>query len=73
MPILDNGLHVGYRVAVRLVKGEIAHEEAVDVVTGAEQAATLAGGTIEAFTAWVSAQVDAHDLVAKANTALDAV
>lgn len=72
-PLLDNGLHVGYRVAVRLIKGEVEHEEAVDVVTGAEQAATLAEGEIGAFTLWVKAQIDANDLVAKANAALDAL
>ena len=73
-PIFDeNGIHVGYTVAVALQKGTTAHEEAVDVITGAEQAAALAAGSIEAFTAWNKAQVEEHDLVAKANAVLDGV
>lgn len=72
-PIFENGIHVGYRVAMKLQKAETTHEEAVDVIIGAEQAAALAAGSVEAFTAWASAQVDANDLVAKANAALDAL
>lgn len=67
------GVHVGYRVAVKLQKGTTVHEEAEDVVVGAAQAADLAAGSIEAFTAWNKAQVEALDLVAKANAALDAL
>ena len=72
-PLFQNGIHVGYRVSVKLQKAETVHEEGVDAITGAEQAATLAAGSIEDFTAWARAQVEANDLVAKANAALDAV
>ena len=68
----DNGVHVGYTVAVTLQKGEVSHTESVDVLVGAEEAARLASDLTE-FTAWNKAQVDAHDLIAKANAALDAV
>ena len=71
--VLDAGVHVGYRVAIKMQKGSTVHEEAVDVIVGPEQAAALAGGTMEAFTAWNQQQLVAYDLVAKANAALDAV
>jgi hypothetical protein len=66
-----NGIHVGYTVAVKLKKGEIEHTESVDVVVGAEAAAQLAAGDMTAYTTWNKSQVDAHDLIAKANAALD--
>lgn len=71
--IYDDGIHVGYRVALKFKKGETVHEEAVDVVVGAAQAATLANGSSVAFTTWQFGQVEAHNLVAKANEALDAL
>lgn len=72
-PLFQSGIHVGYRVSVKLQKAETMHEAAVEVITGAEQAATLAAGSIEDFTTWVRTQVEANELVAKANAALDAV
>lgn len=73
-PITDaSGVHVGYRVAVTLQKGEHTHEEAVDVVVGPEEAARLAAALDDEFTAWNRAQVEAHDLIGKANAALDAL
>jgi len=70
-PIFDDkGVHVGYTVAFTMQKGDVAHTESVDVVVGAEEAARLAADLSE-FTSWNKSQVDAHDLIAKANTALD--
>jgi hypothetical protein len=69
----DNGVHVGYTVAVRLQKGETTHTESVDVIVGAEEAARIAAAPVSEFTAWNKAQVEEHDLVAKANAALDAL
>lgn len=72
-PIFDeSGMHVGYTVAVTLQKGETRHTQRVDVIVGADEAARLASGTIEEFTAWNKARVIENDLVAKANAALDA-
>lgn len=71
-PVFDDaGVHVGYTVAVRLQKGEIAHTESVDVIVGAEEAARLAAAPVSEFTAWNKAQLVQHDLVAKANAALN--
>lgn len=69
----ENGVHVGYTVAVKMKKGTVEHTESVDVVVGAEAAAQLAAGSMDAYTTWNKSQVDAHDLIAKANAALDAV
>jgi hypothetical protein len=72
-PIFDeNGIHVGYTVAVALQKGEIRHTESVDVIVGPEEGARIAAAPIEEFTVWNKACVIEHDLVAKANAALDA-
>lgn len=73
-PVFDgNGVHVGYTVAVAFQKGETKHTESIDVIVGADEAARLAAAPVSEFTAWNKQQVDAHDLVAKANAALDSV
>ena len=69
----ENGVHVGYTVAVKMKKGEVEHTESVDVIVGAEQAAQLASGDAIAYTAWNKTQVDTYDLVTKANAALDSL
>jgi hypothetical protein len=71
-PIFENGTHQGYRVALTLQSGALIHEEAVDVIIGPEAAAALAAAPLPEFTAWVQAQMAAHDLVARANAALAA-
>ncbi|NHQ74562.1 hypothetical protein HAT86_08805 [Roseovarius gahaiensis] len=71
-PIFDeNGIHVGYTVAVAMQKGDTRHTESVDVIVGPDEAARIAAASIDAFTAWNKARVIEHDLVAKANAALD--
>ena len=73
-PIFDgSGVHIGYTVAVTLQKGGTRHTESVDVIVGPDEAARIAAAPIDAFTAWNKACVIEHDLVAKANAALDAL
>lgn len=69
----DSGLHVGYKVSVRLQKAGYTHTESVDVIVGAEEAARLSAASLSEFTAWNKAQVEKYDLVVKANKALDEV
>jgi hypothetical protein len=58
-------------VSLLLQKGTTRHEEAVDVIVGAEQASALAFGSVENFTAWYNSQLEEHELVEKANAYLD--
>ena len=69
----ENGVHVGYRIAYGLQKGEVTHTERVEVITGQEEAERLASSGSDYFTQWYVAQVDQHGLIAKANAALDAI
>ena len=71
-PVIQDGVHVGFTVGVTLVQDSQSVTEAVDVICGADQAAALLAGPIEAFTTWSHRAVVDHDLVAKANTAMDA-
>ena len=71
-PVIQNGIHVGFIVGVTLTHEGQTVTEAVDVICGAEQAAALTTGPIEAYTAWSRKALIDHDLVAKANAAMDA-
>lgn len=71
-PVFQSGQHVGFTVGVTLTHDGESITEAVEVICGAEQAAALTTGPIEAYTAWSRQALIDHDLVAKANTAMDA-
>ena len=71
-PVLQDGQHIGFTVGVTLTHDAQTVTESADVICGAEQAATLTMGPIEAYTAWSRRALIAHDLVAKANAAMDA-
>lgn len=71
-PVLQDGQHVGYTVGVTLSHDGKTVTEAVDVICGAEQAATLTTGSIADFTAWSRQALINHDLVATANAAMAA-
>lgn len=71
-PVLQNGQHVGFTVGVTLSHDGQAVTESIDMICGAEQAAVLTTGSIADFTAWSRQALIAHNLVAKANAALDA-
>lgn len=72
-PIRDAaGKLIGYRVSLMLQSGAVIIEESKDVVVGEEQAAALASGSNEAFSAWVQSQMETHGIVAEANAAMDA-
>ncbi len=70
--ILHDHLHVGFVVGVTLAHTGETVTESAEVICGPEQAAALLAGPIEAFTTWSHQAVIDHDLVAKANTAMDA-
>lgn len=71
-PVFQNGQHVGFTIGVTLThEGQIV-TEAVEVICGAEQAAILTTGPIEAYTAWSRQALIDHNLVVKANMAMDA-
>ena len=71
-PVLQDGQHVGFTVGVTLTHEGESVTEAVDVICGPEQAAALSTGPIAAYTAWSRQALIDHDLVAKANTAMNA-
>ena len=71
-PVFQEGQHVGFTVGVTLTHEGESVTEAVEVICGAEQAAALSTGPIEAYTAWSRQALIDHDLVAKANAAMDA-
>ena len=71
-PVLQDGHHVGFTVGVTLSHNGQTVTEAVDVICGAKQAATLTTGSIADFTGWSHQALIAHDLVARANAALAA-
>jgi hypothetical protein len=71
-PVIQDGLHVGFTVGVTLIHDGQTVTEAVEVICGPEQAAALTAGPIEAYTAWSRQGLIDHDLVAKANAAMDA-
>ena len=71
-PVIQDGVHVGFTVGVTLVQDSQSVTETIDVICGADQAAALLAGPIEAFTTWSHQAVVDHDLVAKANAAMDA-
>jgi len=71
-PVLQDGQHVGFTVGVTFTHDGHTVTEAVDVICGAEQAAALTTGPIEAYTAWSRQALIDHDLVTKANAAMDA-
>ena len=71
-PVIQGGIHVGFTVGVTLTHEGQTVTEAVDVICGAEQAAALTTGPIAAYTAWSRQALIDHDLVAKANAAMDA-
>ena len=71
-PVIQDGVHVGFTVGVTLVQDSQRVTETIDVICGADQAAALLAGPIEAFTTWSHRAVVDHDLVAKANAAMDA-
>lgn len=71
-PVIQNGIHVGFTVGVTLTHDGQTVTQSVDVICGPEQAAALTNGPIEAYTAWSRQALIDHDLVAKANAAMDA-
>lgn len=71
-PVIQDGIHVGFTVGVMLTHEGQTITEAVEVICGAIQAAALTTGPIEAYTAWSRQALIEHDLVAKANAAMDA-
>ena len=71
-PILQDGQHVGFTVGVTLTHDSQTVTQSVDVICGPEHAAALTTGPIEAYTAWSRQALINHDLVAKANAAMDA-
>ena len=71
-PVLQDGQHIGFTVGVTLTHDGQTVTESVDVICGADEAAALTAGPIEAYTAWSRQALIDHDLVAKANAAMDA-
>ena len=71
-PVIQDGVHIGFTVGVTLTHEGESVTESVEVICGAEQAAALTTGPIEAYTAWSRQALIDHDLVAKANAAMDA-
>ena len=71
-PVIQDGVHVGFTVGVTLTYVGHTVTESVEVICGADQAAALLAGPIEAFTTWSHQAVVDHDLVAKANAGMDA-
>ena len=71
-PVIQDGIHVGFTVGVTLTHDGHTVTQAVDVICGADEAAALITGPIEAYTAWSRQALIDHDLVAKANAAMDA-
>ena len=71
-PVLQDGQHVGFTVGVTLIHDDQTVTQSADVICGAEQAVALSTGPIEAYTAWSRQALIDHDLVAKANAAMDA-
>lgn len=71
-PVIQDGIHVGFTVGVTLTHDGETVTQAVDVICGADQAAALTTGLIEAYTVWSRQALIDHDLVAKANAAMDA-
>jgi hypothetical protein len=71
-PVLQNGQHVGFAVGVTLAHEAETVTESVEVICGPEQAAALSTGPIADFTTWSRQAIIDHDLVAKANAAMDA-
>ena len=71
-PVFADVKHVGFTVGVTLSHDGQTVTEAIDVICGEEQAAALTTGSIAAFTAWSRQALIAHDLVTRANAALDA-
>jgi hypothetical protein len=71
-PVIQDGVHVGFTVGVTLTYEGHTVTESVEVICGADEAAALLAGPIEAFTTWSHRAVVDHDLVAKANVTMDA-
>ena len=71
-PVIQDDVHIGFTVGVTLTHEGESVTESVEVICGAEQAAALTTGPIEAYTAWSRQALIDHDLVAKANAAMDA-
>ena len=71
-PILQDDQHVGFTVGVTLSHDGQTVTQAADVICGTDQAAALTTGPIEAYTAWSRQALIDHDLVARANVAMDA-
>lgn len=71
-PVMKDGQHVGFRVGVTLTHTAKTVTQTADIICGADEAARLTAGPIEAFTAWSRRMLEDHNLVAKANAAMDA-
>ena len=71
-PVIQDGIHVGFTVGVTLTHDGQSVTESVDAICGRDQAAALTTGPIEDYTAWSRQALIEHDLVAKANAAMDA-
>jgi 2,4-dienoyl-CoA reductase-like NADH-dependent reductase (Old Yellow Enzyme family) len=71
-PIIADGQHVGFTVGMTLTHEAETVTESVEVICGPEQAAALSTAPIADFTSWSRQAIIDHDLVAKANAAMDA-
>lgn len=72
-PVLQSGEHVGFVVGVTLTHNGQSVTEQVEAICGKEKAAALMAGHIEAYTEWSRGILEEHDLVARANAAMDAI
>lgn len=71
-PILQDGLAVGFVVGVRLTHNGQTVTEQAEAICGPEQAAALLTGSDEAFATWSHSMLMQHNLVLRANAAMEA-
>jgi hypothetical protein len=71
-PVIQDGVHMGFTVGIMFVHNGHIITEQVDAICGADQAAALLAGPVEAYTAWSRQIIEDHDLVARANAAMAA-
>ena len=71
-PILQDGVAVGFVVGVTLTHDGQTVTEQAEAICGPEQAAALLSGSDEAFATWSLSMLRQHNLVARANAAMEA-
>jgi hypothetical protein len=71
-PILQDGVAVGFVVGVTLTHDGQTVTEQAEAICGPEQAAALLTGSDEAFATWSHSMLMQHNLVARANAAMEA-